>query len=161
VDHNGRPVSLGPKLGAGGEATVFDIAGVPTHAAKVYDKPASAQRDAKLRALVGMANADLLKIAAWPVATLHERPGGPGIGLAMPKIPHRTEIHVLYSPAHRKTAFPHADWAFLVHTARNCAAAFHAVHSAGVVVGDVNQSNVLVSPQSIAYLIDCDSFQVE
>jgi DNA-binding helix-hairpin-helix protein with protein kinase domain len=42
----------------------------------------------------------------------------------------------------------------------NLAAAFDEVHKAGCLVGDVNQSNALVSTQALVRLIDCDSFQV-
>ena len=42
----------------------------------------------------------------------------------------------------------------------NCAAAFDALHAKSLVIGDVNQGNVLVSDQGTVYLIDCDSFQV-
>jgi DNA-binding helix-hairpin-helix protein with protein kinase domain len=69
-------------------------------------------------------------------------------------------VQHLYNPAQRLRHFPRADWAFLVHTARNVAAAFEEVHNLGCLMGDVNQSNVLVSPQAVAGLIDCDSFQV-
>lgn len=99
-------------------------------------------------------------MAAWPTATLHERPEGPIVGLLMRQIKDYKEIHTLYSPAHRKTTFPQADWRFLLTTAMNCAAALENMHSCGVVVGDVNQSNVLVSGAGLIALIDCDSFQI-
>src|SRR5262249_61999645 len=78
----------------------------------------------------------------------------------MPRFTGFLPIHTLYSPAHRRATFPQADWAFLIHTARNCAIAFDTVHERGIVVGDVNQSNVLVSDRALVCLIDCDSFQV-
>jgi DNA-binding helix-hairpin-helix protein with protein kinase domain len=33
-------------------------------------------------------------------------------------------MHKVYGPTHRKEVFPHADWRFLVRTAKNLAAAF-------------------------------------
>ena len=33
-----------------------------------------------------LATPELLKIAAWPTATLHAAPGGPVVGILMPKI---------------------------------------------------------------------------
>src|SRR5438105_3869599 len=44
--------------------------------------------------------------------------------------------------------------------ARNIAAAVHAVHSRGYVIGDVNESNILVTDTALATLVDTDSFQV-
>jgi DNA-binding helix-hairpin-helix protein with protein kinase domain len=70
------------------------------------------------------------------------------------------ELHKLYSPAHRKQLFPKADWAFLVNTARNVAAAFDAIHAYGHVIGDVNQKNAIVASNSVVKLIDCDSLQI-
>ena len=78
----------------------------------------------------------------------------------MPRIADFLEIHHLYSVAQRKKDFPEADWGFLLHTARNCAIAFEAVHQHGHVVGDVNQKNVMVSKKGIVAFVDCDSFQV-
>jgi DNA-binding helix-hairpin-helix protein with protein kinase domain len=159
-DHVNRPVSAGPLLGRGGEGNVYDVMGDPTHVAKIYLKPASAQQAEKLRHMVSLARADLLRVAAWPTATLHDGPGGPVVGLLMPKVVRHKELHTLYSPAHRRSVFPQASWPFLIHAGMNCAIAFHHVHATGAVVGDVNQSNVLVSEQATVTLIDCDSFQI-
>ncbi|MCY3016312.1 MAG: helix-hairpin-helix domain-containing protein, partial [Planctomycetota bacterium] len=51
-------------------------------------------------------------------------------------------------------------WDFLLHVARNTAAVFDVVHQAGVVIGDVNQNNVLVRGDSQVLLIDTDSYQI-
>src|ERR1019366_524935 len=160
-DHLGRPLTLGPELGKGGEGTVFSVANSPNEVAKVYHKSPSTFHEAKLRAMIGVARKELCDIAAWPTATLHERTGGPVRGLLMRKIKDAKEIHFLYSPSHRKVTFPEADWRFLAHTAMNCAAAFDTVHSCGVVIGDVNQGNVFVSAKGIVALIDCDSYKVQ
>jgi DNA-binding helix-hairpin-helix protein with protein kinase domain len=125
--------------------------------AKVYHKP-SAYKAEKLSAMAQGSSPDLIKIAAWPTATLHQTRNGPVAGFMMPKVSGQ-EIRALYGPLHRRNAFPRADWAFLVHTAMNCAIAFDVLHGKKYVMGDVNQGNVLVSPQALVYLIDCDSFQ--
>jgi DNA-binding helix-hairpin-helix protein with protein kinase domain len=66
----------------------------------------------------------------------------------------------VYGPTHRKEHFPHADWRFLVRTAKNLAAAFFVIHKFGYVIGDVNEGNILVNNEACVRLIDCDSFQV-
>jgi DNA-binding helix-hairpin-helix protein with protein kinase domain len=159
-DHAGRRLDLGPELASGGEGVIYLLANDPARLAKVYHKPPSPETVAKLRVLVRDATPELCKFAGWPTATLHEAAGSPVVGFVMPKFTGYRAIHTLYSPAHRRATFPHADWTFLVHTALNCAAAFDAVHARGYVVGDVNQSNVLVSEKALVALIDCDSFQV-
>lgn len=55
------------------------------------------------------------------------------------------EIHQLFGPRERFVEFPSVGWDSLVHVARNCAAAFNSVHDLGVVIGDVNEGNLLVT----------------
>src|SRR5947209_6299235 len=101
MDAHGRPVPLGRQLGVGGEGAVFEVTGsCPTLVAKVYHKPPRVLHQAKLRAMVGLAREELLRVAAWPVTTLHAQVGGPVAGVAMRKVEGR-ELHELYSPAHR------------------------------------------------------------
>ncbi len=160
-DHAGNDVRLPAKpFAIGGEGAVFDVLGRPDLVAKLYNKPQSKERCDKLRAMAKLCSPELLKIAAWPTATLSG--GNPAAvdGILMPRIVDHKEIHHLYSVAQRKKDFPDADWGFLLHTARNCAIAFDAVHRHGHVVGDVNQKNVMVSKKGIVALVDCDSFQV-
>ena len=160
-DHLGKEVRLPANpFAVGGEGAVFGVLDEPNLVAKLYSKPQSKERCEKLRAMAKLCGPDLLKIAAWPTATLHT--GNPAAvdGILMPRIVDHLEIHHLYSVAQRKKDFPEADWGFLLHTARNCAIAFEAVHQHGHVVGDVNQKNVMVSKKGIVALVDCDSFQV-
>jgi DNA-binding helix-hairpin-helix protein with protein kinase domain len=161
-DHLGNEVRLpATPFATGGEGAVFDVVGRPDLVAKLYSKPQSQDRCDKLRAMAKLCSPDLLKIAAWPTATLSN--GNPAVveGILMPRIADHKEIHHLYSVAQRKKDFPEADWGFLLHTARNCAIAFESVHAHGHVVGDVNQKNVMVSKKGIVALVDCDSFQVK
>jgi DNA-binding helix-hairpin-helix protein with protein kinase domain len=160
-DHLGRRVVLGQRLDSGAEGTLFCVANDTESVAKLYDKkPIPPEQEPKLRAMIGMPLKELHNVAAWPTATLYERPGGPFHGFLMPKLKDFKEIHVLYSPANRKVAFPYADWRYLIHTAMNVAAAMDTVHSAGAVIGDVSQRNVFVLARGLVALVDCDSFQV-
>ena len=160
-DHDGRSLDLGPLIRRGGEGAVFDVVGQPSFVAKLYEKDCGSDKADKLRSMIAAGNTALQRVAAWPVTTLHDRPHGRVRGFVMPKIAGYREIHKLYGPGHRQREFPEADWAFLVHTAANCAAAFETVHALNHLMGDVNPGNVLVSPQALVALIDCDSFQVQ
>ena len=159
VDDAGTRLQLGPELGRGGEGTVFDLPGT-TLAAKIYHRPAEPAKAAKLEAMVRLRAPALSAFSAWPERRILDPAGTHTWGILLPKVLDHRAIHELYSPADRKIEFPFADWTFLVHVARNCAAAFEAIHAAGHVVGDVNQGGVFVSKQGTIVLIDCDSYQI-
>lgn len=160
-DDRGNEVRLASKpFAIGGEGAVYDVLSRPEVVAKLYNKPQSKERCEKLRAMAKLCTTDLLKIAAWPTATLYSNNSSLIDGILMPRIHDFMEIHHLYSVAQRKKDFPEADWGFLLHTARNCSIAFESIHNHGHVVGDVNQKNVMVSKKGIVALVDCDSFQI-
>ena len=155
-----QQLTLGREIARGGEGAIFEVAGEPGLVAKCYLRPVQREKAEKLAVMATAASPELLKFTAWPTATLHERPHGDVVGIVMRRVTGHREIHQLYGPAHRRVHYPKADWSFLAHVAMNCAAAFESVHAKGHVVGDVNQSGVLVSSQGTVFLIDCDSFQV-
>ena len=161
VDSRGQVVVVGRELGVGGQGAVHLVDGRPGEVAKVYLKPPSAADVRKLEAQVQACRPDILSVSAWPSALLKTTSGSVQ-GLIMPLVDpaHYTEIHNLFGPASRRKHFPKADWAFLIHVARNVARAFAVIHDGTHVVGDVSSRNILVSQQGILKLIDTDSFQV-
>lgn len=159
VDGQGRSVVLGQAIGRGGEGTVFEIQSSKDHVAKIYHSTLSAERADKIRTMVTLRTEAVASLAAWPVELLMKRSGEP-IGLVMPRVVGRKDIHHLYSPKSRRADFQRADWRFLIRAAANTARAFAAVHEAGCVIGDVNHGGVLVAQDATVRLIDCDSFQV-
>ncbi len=156
----GQPVDLGALIGRGGEGVVHEIPGRPSFVAKVYHQPVHPDKALKLENMARQAHPALLDIAAWPVDVLRVSAEGSVQGFIMPRVAGYQEIHSLYGPSHRKRTFPHADWSFLIHAARNLASAFEAIHAREHVIGDVNPGNVVVSSQALVKLIDCDSFQI-
>lgn len=158
----GERISLGPELGRGGEGAVYTLPREPQRVAKLYLGAPPAEQARKLQWMAENAPPGVEKLAAWPLEVLHEgRAGGPVRGFTMARVGGFKPIHLLYSTASRRKEFPTADWAFLVQTALNCAGVFEELHAAGHLVGDVNESNLLVSPKDATVrLIDCDSFQI-
>jgi len=148
----------GPRLGRGGEGEVFEVAGQPTLAVKLYHNAVAAERLEKIRAMQDMASDELASIAAWPIDLVLEN--NKPVGFLMPRAKGGKEIHTLYGPKSRKREFPDAGFAFLVHAAANLALAFAVVHERGLVVGDVNDRFAMVAHDATVMLIDCDSFQV-
>jgi DNA-binding helix-hairpin-helix protein with protein kinase domain len=153
----GRFVSLGPKLGAGGEGIVFRINEQPASVAKIYSEPLGARQVAKLQAMVAAGDESLRRVAAWPTSMLYA--GAKPVGFTMPLLAAQRPLHELLGPRSRHEQFPGANWSFLIHTARNLARAFAVLHERNVVVGDVNSNNIVVCGDSTSRLIDCDSFQ--
>ena len=159
-DGQGKPVILGPEVGKGGEGSVYEVAHSSDIVAKIYHKPLDAAKSAKIEAMAALYSDQLCKVAAWPISSLRTASGGNVCGLLMPRVSKLRQVHELYGPKSRLTFFPNANWAFLIHTAMNTARAFAVLHKQNLVIGDVNQSNLLVSEQATVALIDCDSFQI-
>lgn len=181
------PTLWGERLGEGGEGTVYAYG--PGECIKVYkevDDPKALER--KLRALVAARTDRLEQAVAWPREIVYDGtnirqgaasqtptpqpPPPPGtnirqgegeraVGFTMQRVPDARPVHQVYQARSRQRHFPKADWAFLVRVARNLAACVHFVHEEGLVVGDLNESNVLVSQKGLVRLIDADSFQIE
>jgi hypothetical protein len=78
----------------------------------------------------------------------------------MPRVRQMLPLSEVYNPRARRRQLPLFNYRYLVRTARNLCAAVQAVHQAGYVIGDLNESNVLVSDQALVTLVDADSFQV-
>ncbi len=161
-DSQGREVFLGELVGKGGEGSVYRIEGEDGLVAKLYhQRPMPVDMLAKIRAMVAMRTPELDSISAWPRSLVHDPRSRDVLGLIMPKVVDSHHLHDLYGTANRRRHFPEARWHHLLLAARNVAAAFESLHSAGIIVGDVNQGNLLVDQNMCVRFIDCDSFQFE
>ena len=147
------------ELGKGGEGTVYELAGNTSLVLKVYTEPLAEKKARKLGIMAGMYNPRIEEYAAWPVDVVTDN-RNIVVGFAMTKLVDYYPLHMLFSPMDRKKIFPDKGYNFLVHVARNLAAAFQSLHSAGLVVGDVNEGNILVNARGMVAFIDCDSFQL-
>jgi len=146
------------EIGAGGEAVVYEVPGDDRVVAKVYHQP-TIERARKLTLM--QANPPRMPEGtsiAWPADLLLEPRGFAGFLMPRAEGPRLFEF---YNPVTRRATAPAFHFGQLHHAGRNLAAAFHALHAAGYVVGDVNESNILVHPRTAAVtLVDADSFQV-
>ncbi len=135
--------------------------GAPKRAAKIYHQtPLPGDQLAKLEAMIAQRSAKLDGIAAWPTSLLFHPHRGKPCGVLMPRVIGARHLHELYGTANRRLHFPDAQWHHLVLAARNVAAAFDTMHVAGILIGDVNQGNLLIDEQMCVRFIDCDSFQI-
>ncbi len=161
--HDGQqPVELAEELGRGGEGVVFAVVGQPELVAKLYNAVPDGDASEKLTYLVqlGETSPELPQVSAWPLALLRDGDGAVR-GFVMQRLDGPQPLHHLYSPEQRKSLFPNATWRTLVETAAECARLFATLHARGVVVGDVNERNVLVNHAGQLVLVDADSFQVQ
>ena len=153
-------VRLGQRIGTGAEGEVYEIQGKSDLVAKVYHEPPPPEKAEKLVVLSRLGNERLFNLSAWPVSTLRDAPDGEVVGFVMKKISQAEEVHALHSPKSRLQKFPEASWAFLIYVAANIARAVAVIHEHGLVIGDVNPKNILVTRKATIYLLDVNSFQV-
>lgn len=161
---NGQTLTIDPRrdrLGAGGEGTVYGVAGAL--AAKVYKKP-EARRDKVLAMLADPPADDSTPdhdSIAWPIDSLHE--AGPSrrfVGYVMKRVENAGGFREVAHFKNRRSKRPHFTSYELHVVALNIASAFNALHKKGYVVGDVNDRNILINEVGLATLLDTDSFQV-
>src|SRR5499433_1367683 len=152
-------VRLGWRIGTGAEGEVYEIQDKSDLVAKIYHEPPSPEKAEKLVVLSRLGNERLFNLSAWPVSTLRDAPDGEVVGFVMKKISQAEEVHTLHSPKSRLQKFPEASWAFLIYVAANISRAVAAIHDHGLVIGDLNPKNILVTKRATVYLLDCDSFQ--
>jgi len=153
-------VRLGRRIGTGAEGEVYEIQDNSDLVAKIYHEPPPPEKAEKLVVLSRLGNERLFNLSAWPVSTLRDAPDGEIVGFVMKKISQAEEVHTLHSPKSRLQKFPEASWAFLIYVAANIARAVALIHEHGLVIGDVNPKNILVTRKATVYLLDVDSFQV-
>jgi DNA-binding helix-hairpin-helix protein with protein kinase domain len=154
------PYLAGRQIGEGGEGTIHEVQGNPALVLKVYKEAVDRDKAEKLLHMTSITDPELAKFAAWPVDVIRDGAGRVS-GFVMKKLLGFVPLHMLFSPMDRKKLFPDKGYNFLVHVARNLATAFHKIHQLGIVVGDINEANILVNGTGMVALIDCDSFQVK
>lgn len=162
TDDLGTPVILGKELARGGEGRVCLVQGNSNVVAKLYLDKALYKHDKaeKIKAMCNLYDEDIAKFSALPQRVIFNTQGKV-VGFIMEKITDFKEIHNLYGISTKRKLFDFADWGFMVHSAKNLAIAVDKLHSKNIVIGDINQGNILVNNQAMIKLIDCDSYQVE
>ncbi|HUF39805.1 MAG TPA: hypothetical protein VMN57_14875 [Anaerolineales bacterium] len=159
----GQTFQLSKIIGRGGEASVHRVAGKPAILAKIYTRP-NPDREGKLAWMianppddptVGIGHTSI----SWPLDLVYRE--GRFSGYLMPHIRDAVPVLNVLHPRLRRHTFHQFTARHLHNTAYNIAAALGAIHERSYVVGDLNESNVLVSRSTLVTLIDTDSFQVQ
>lgn len=158
-DVDGNQILLGSLLGKGGEASVFNIIGQPKLTAKIYRETPSTETIQKLHKLIGM---PAISNTAWPLKLIFESKSASKVaGYLMPKAKgvktwsnFNVEISRIQIKDYNYTP------TFFYNMLINFVKILEDVHSAGLIIGDINDSNVLISKNGSCTVIDVDSFQV-
>lgn len=169
LEKSSLPVVLDDEpLGKGGEAAVYEVPlqkDMPVLVAKLYHRPLQRHHD-KLAAMIANPPVDPMAdkghaSIAWPLDRVFSADGQRKfLGFVMPRVQRALPIFEFYNPKSRLQFCPLFHFGYLLQTARNLAAAVRAIHERGYVIGDLNESNLLVNNQALVTVVDTDSFQV-
>jgi DNA-binding helix-hairpin-helix protein with protein kinase domain len=167
---SGATITLGRVIAQGGEGKIYTIVENPALLAKIFHKP-TPEKAAKLQAMLLNRPEDVTRLQghisiAWPTSRIADTQGH-YIGFLLPNIDYgsNSEIKVfpllkIYNPFDRRQTNKYFTWEYLLRMATNLASVIEALHQKGYVIGDLNESNVLVTSTALVVLIDCDSIQV-
>ncbi|MFB8793025.1 MAG: SUMF1/EgtB/PvdO family nonheme iron enzyme [Microcoleus sp.] len=167
---DGQVINLGSEIARGGEGAIHPYPPDASLVAKVYHANKLKDIDSdKLRVMLTNPPDDSVKkdhgcvSIAWPVDLLLSINSSQSIiGFLMPRVSMQQvrPIHDYYSRKTRREKNLGFNYLSLHRTARNFAAAMSALHAKQYVIGDVNESNILVYDTAMVTLVDTDSFQV-
>ncbi|MGB3509011.1 MAG: DNA-binding protein [Microcoleaceae cyanobacterium] len=151
-------------IGGGGEGRIYPVRQDSSLVAKIYHKPSDEDADKLTVMFSHPPDAPMAaehSAIAWPVDLLRTINSKQQIiGFLMPRVSRASPIHIFYNPRNRREQKPLFNYRYLHRTARNLVAAVNALHNSGYAIGDVNESNILVTDTALVTLVDTDSFQV-
>ena len=170
--HDGStfPVSLDDSpLGKGGEGAVYPVTQIASPVlgsasslvGKIYHDDESKRPEREAKCVAMLASVPDTDSIVWNLGNLY-RSDGKFAGFLMKRLQmdtYETFMAVAHT-LHRRRLFP--DWSIMhaLLMGRNVAAAVDAVHAAGHMVGDINESNILVSKDTTVRIVDADSAQI-
>jgi DNA-binding helix-hairpin-helix protein with protein kinase domain len=161
LQFSGSPITPGPVLATGGEASVRFVLGHAGLLAKIFTIRSPVIEE-KLMAMIsapppclslGGGYAEL----AWPIDIVRDADAGNEcVGYVMPNIRNRLRLEEIANPA----ACPQQiDFSLRLRMATNVAWMMAELHAAGYVVGDLHLGNLLGDQAGCVCFIDTDSFQ--
>lgn len=165
---NGTAVALTSLGKEGGEGAIYSCNDRTDQCAKIFhSRRITAELHQKLQVMAENPPNDPMQprhhSIAWPEELLYRDRGGQDFcGYLMPYLDERfREAHLYYDTQDRVRQFAGSfTWEHLLCAAWNLASAIAALHEKGHCVGDLREKNILIAPDSLITLIDCDSFQI-
>lgn len=166
----GQQLLLATEVGHGGEGAIYASPRNRLDCAKVYHKSLSQEDRRKLELMVQNPPRDPAYDArkhrsiAWPSALLYKDSScSQWAGFLMPAVNTKAFQKAIFymDSSDRSRLFGGGfNWKYLYTAGFNFVSSVAAIHEKSYCIGDINESNVLVAPNALITLIDCDSFQV-
>ena len=156
LDQDRKPVFLleNTKIGSGGEAQVFKYR--KNLAAKIY-RSYDEDREAKLKILL---EKQLDEAFCMPQRLLYDKKGRI-VGYLMPFIKGNILGESIFQPMEFKQVYPRWTRVELTQLALTCLKAIDNLHQNGILIGDLNASNIIVKSPTDVSFIDVDSYQID
>lgn len=158
IDNNGNSIELDNKFASAGEADIFRVKNAAGTIAKIYKSKLSETKKEKLKFISKSSYSKLSTFISTPQKLLFNPYSKEISGFTMPFI-EGYSILKLIQPRERIKFFPKSTWKHLIYVAKNCCVGFDKLHENGIIMGDVNESNILVKQDGVVNFIDFDSYQ--
>jgi hypothetical protein len=139
---------------------LFSVSREPDLVIKIFHEPLSTSQIEKLQFMLSYPHDKIANHCSWPKDLVSDNEGNVR-GFVMRKLHDYFPIYVLLDPAYRMKVFPEKGYNFLVHVSGNLARAFHGFHESGIVVGNINDTDIVVNEKGMVVFINCDSFQIK
>lgn len=153
------PIRLTEKISEGGEGCVYNTSKSGGAVAKIYfDKKLTSHKQSKIDALI--ASGLSIEGVCFPTAHLYNSKGA-FVGYLMPKADgKKLDVSVFKGEGGMGRYF--ASWTRqdLVNLAISILTIIKKIHESGILIGDINGSNILVKSPTEVYFVDTDSFQI-
>ena len=163
-DADKNEIVLNDFIAEGGEGAVFTLQNCE-YVAKIY-KPKRRTKKLKKKLNSMIENSIKSKNIAWPQYLLYNEKGH-FVGFVMKRVPSNcmqighTALMINNNDV-RERFIP--DWTRedLVKNALAIIRLFRILHSKGIIMGDINPSNIMINPKNSneVYFVDCDSYQI-
>ena len=153
------PIRLTEKISEGGEGCVYNTSKSGGAVAKIYfDKKLTSHKQSKIDALI--ASGLSIEGVCFPTAHLYNSKGA-FVGYLMPKADgKKLDVSVFKGEGGMGRYFASWPRQDLVNLAISILTIIKKIHESGILIGDINGSNILVKSPTEVYFVDTDSFQI-
>lgn len=157
--NTGKTYQLATQIAKGGEGVVYEVDGQPSLVGKLYSTlPVSAEHHNKLKLL---SQKTAINNSGHPVELLYEdRKTKVNRGYVMPKLEGKILANFNVKKSRESVTGYQYSTDFFMNIMTSFLKILEDVHHSGMVVGDINDANVLVRKDGTVAIIDVDSFQV-